>query len=83
MFSKDLAGFGRLERQIGRCLSSSRAVPTPSPFGSAGRCLPALPIAHAPIGKARPCGFGIRARNGAGTPAPESLPPKSEIGDGR
>lgn len=82
-FSKDLAGFGRLERQIGRCLFLSRAEVPPSPFGSVGRCLPALPIAHTPIGKARPCGFGSRARNGAGPAAPESLPPKSVIGDGR
>src|SRR5215469_179681 len=81
--SKDLAGFGRLERQIGRCLFPSRAEMMPSPHGSAWRCLPALPIARTPIGKAGLCGFGIRVRNGGGLGAPESLPPKSEIGDGR
>jgi len=82
-FSKDLAGFGRLKRQIGRCLTLSRLEMTPSPFGSGGRCLPALPIAHTPIGKARPCGFGSRPRNTSESAAPESLPTKSEIGDGR
>src|SRR4051794_15790469 len=81
--SKDLAGFGRLERQRGRCLSPSRVEPTPSPCGSAWCCLPALPIAHTPIGKAGPARFGIRAGNGGEPAAPESLPPKSEIGDGR
>jgi hypothetical protein len=82
-FSKFLTGFDPLVRQRGRCLSLSRAEMTKSPSGSAGRCLLALPIAHTPIGKARPCGFGIRARNGGGAGAPESLPTKSEIGDGR
>jgi hypothetical protein len=45
--------------------------------------LPTLPIAPKPIGKVGACGFGIRVRNGGGSAAPESLPPKSEIGDGR
>src|SRR6478735_3247317 len=79
--SKDLAGFGRLVRQRGRCPSPSRAEMTPSPSGTGRGCLPVLPIAHTPIGKTGPRGFRIRARNGAGSPAPESLPTKSEIGD--
>jgi hypothetical protein len=63
--------------------SPSRAETSLSPPGSAACCPLALPIAHAPIGKAPLRGFRIRARNGGALGAPESLPPKSEIGDGR
>lgn len=81
------AGSGRLKRQIGRCLFSSRAESPQTEIGAEPwrpcACLPALPIAPDPIGKAGTCGFGIRTRNGGGSAAPESLPPKSEIGDGR
>lgn len=52
-------------------------------FGSRRRPLPPLPIAQSPIGKVEPCAFGMRAQNGRGLGAPESLPPMSEIGDGR
>jgi len=79
-------GSGRLKRQIGRCLFLSRAT-SPNRDRSraltAGVSLPALPIAQSPIGKARHSGFRMRVRNGGGSGAPESLPPKSEIGDGR
>jgi hypothetical protein len=81
------AGSGRLKRQIGRCLSSSRAESPQTEIGAKpwrlGACLPVLPIAPDPIGKVEACGFGVRARNGGVSAAPESLPPKSEIGDGR
>jgi hypothetical protein len=81
------AGSGRLKRQIGRCLFSSRAEspqsePAAEPWRP-GAFLSSLPIAPNPIGKVEACGFGIRARNGGWSAAPESLPPKSEIGDGR
>lgn len=55
----------------------------PSAFGAGALPLPALLIALSPIGKVQPRGFGINTRNGVGSSAPESLPPKSEIGDGR
>lgn len=77
------AGFGRLKRRMGRCLFPSRAALPPSAFAGGVLPLPALPIALSPIGKARPHGFGIRTRKGGGSAAPESLPPKLEIGDGR
>lgn len=44
---------------------------------------PTLPIALLPIGKAGRGVFRIRLRDGEPFPAPESLPTKSEIGDGR
>lgn len=80
-------GSGRLKRQIGRCLFSLRAespqTETAAVSWWAGAFPTTLPIAPSPIGKVRARGFGIRARNGGGSTAPESLPPKSEIGDGR
>jgi hypothetical protein len=80
------AGSGRLKRQIGRCLfPSSRVKPNrdQSRALAAGCRCRALPIAPSPIGKAGACGFGMGLRNGGQSAAPESLPPKSEIGDGR
>jgi hypothetical protein len=77
------AEFGRLKRRMGRCLSPSKAALAPSAFAAGVLPLPVLPIALSPIGKARARGFGIRTRNRDGRGAPESLPPKSEIGDGR
>jgi hypothetical protein len=80
-------GSGRLKRQIGRCLFCREAESPQTEIGAVpwrpGACLPTLPIAPNPIGKVEACGFGTRARNGGGSAAPESLPPKSEIGDGR
>src|SRR4051812_35290562 len=83
VFIEKDAGFGRPKRRMGRCLSPSRAALVPSAFAANVLPLPALPIALSPIGKTRPCEFGIRTRNGGSSAAPESLPPKSEIGDGR
>lgn len=83
IFIEKDAGFGRLKRRMDRCLSPSRVALAPSAFGAGPLALPALPIALSPIGKVRPHGFGVSMRNGVGSRAPESLPPKTEIGDGR
>src|SRR5262249_40347761 len=76
-----------LIRQVGRCLFPSiaerrRTRSEEKPCLPVGAC-PTLPIAQGPIGKVRPCEFRMRMRNGDGTAAPESLPTKSVIGDGR
>lgn len=64
IFIEKDAGFGRLKRRMGRCLSPSRAALVPRAFGACALPLPALPIALSPIGKVRPRGFGISTRKG-------------------